>query len=272
MSVKLRIVLLVVIAAAVIGILVYAMISQGSLNWNTVLKTVVVLAGLAASIIKVITHQKPSNSLSLYEKQYSDIIGTAFKNSASDRKCLLKVARCYAEDNLKKGITKANELWKNCRTVDDQKAVGVFKALILTDLGDEQGASEVYEYLVNDLGIRNDTVYSNLGLLYSKAGDYENAVKLYMSATEINPKNASTWTNAAFTFVRNLEIDKSIECAEKAIKLDGRMYNAYEVLAAAYTYKSDKELADKYYRMAVANGANKTALKAFIKRYEPDES
>jgi len=270
MSVRLRIILLVVLAVAVIGILVYSIISQGSTNWDTLLKAAVVLAGLAASIIKVITRQKPSNSLNLYEKRYSDIIGTAFKNSDSDRKCLLEVSRCYAEDNLKKGITKANELWKKCRTVEDQKAVGVFKALLLTDLGDEQGAMEVYEYLVNDLGIRNDTVYSNLGLLYSNAGDYESAVKFYVSATEINPENAFAWTNSAFTFIRLLEIDKAIECAEKAIKLDGRMYNAYEVLAAAYTYKSDNELADKYYRMAVANGANKTALKTFIKRYEPD--
>ena len=60
--------------------------------------------------------------------------------------------------------------------------------------------------------------------------------------------------------------------AEKAIKLNYKMYNAYEVLAAAYTYKGEKELAEKYFHTAILNGADKASLNDFVSRFEPDEN
>ena len=270
MSGKLKIGILVVIAVIVLVILVFSMISAGGVNQSTLFKAVIVLAGLVASIIKVTARVNPSRTLYKYEKKYINIIGNAFGNNKTYRKRLLEITRCFAEDDLQNGLAKANELWDNCKTIDEKKAVGTFKALILTDLGDEQEAKEIYEHLVNDLAIQNDTIYSNLGLIYAESGDYENAVKYYTLANEINPNNAYTWTNAAFVLITLFERDKAIECAENAIKINYKMYNAYEVLAAAYTYKGDKELAKRYYHTAIINGANKAALKDFVIRFKPD--
>lgn len=269
MSGKLRIIILTVLSVTVIGILVYIMISTGAAN-NTLLRAFVILIGLVASIVKISARVSPTRILRQYEKIYTKTIGDAFSNNKSNRKHLLEIARCFAEDKLEKGLSEANKLWNKCETVGDKKAVGTFKALILTDLGDKEEAKVIYEYLVNDLGIQDDTIYSNLGLIYSESGDYDNAVKYYTLANKINPNNAYAWTNAAFVLIRLFEIDKAIECAENAIRIDYKMYNAYEILAAAYTYKGDTKLAKKYYHTAIVNGANKSALKEFISRFNHD--
>ncbi|MBO4950351.1 MAG: tetratricopeptide repeat protein [Clostridia bacterium] len=270
MSNKLKIIILVVLATIVIGILIFSMISSGAIITSTLLKALIVLAGLAASIIKISARINPSKALYQYENIYSDILDDAFNNNKTSRKRLLEVAKCYAEDDLQNGLAKVNELWNSCKTISEMKAVGTFKALILSDLGNEMGAKEIYEHLINDLEIKNDTIYSNLGLIYSNSGDLENAIKYYTLANETNPNNAYAWNNAAFVLIRLFEIDKAIECAENAIKIDFKMHQPYEILAAAYTYKGNKALAKKYYHTAIVNGANKVALKDFMARFEPD--
>lgn len=272
MSSKFRIALLIVLALFVIGLIVYSMFVEGEMNKGDLLKALLVLAGLITSIIKIKSGSRPSATLSRYEKTYGDIIGNAFSDNKTDRKRLLEVVRCYAEDDLKNGLSKAEKLWESCKTVNDKKAVGIFKALILTDLGCTGDAIALYEHLIDDLLIQNDTVYSNLGLLYTNGGDNETGMKYYTLATQVNPKNATAWTNTAFSHIRLFEIDEAIECAEKAIKLNYKMYNAYEVLAAAYTYKGEKELAEKYFHTAIVNGADKASLNDFVSRFEPDEN
>lgn len=270
MSGRFKIIILTILAIIVIGISVFSMISAGAVIPGTLLKAIIVLVGLAASIIKITAHINPTKTLYQYENTYNEIIEDAFKDNKADRKRLLEVAKCYAEDDLLNGLTKANDLWNSCKTVNEKKAVGTFKALILSDLGNEMGAKEIYEHLINDLEIKNDTIYSNLGLIYSNSGDLENAIKYYTLANETNPNNAYAWSNAAFVLIRLFEIDKAIECAENAIKIDYKMYYPYEILAAAYTYKGNKALAKKYFHTAIVNGANKEALKDFVNRFEPD--
>ncbi len=197
--------------------------------------------------------------ITFYEKQYKDDIGNAFECSIQ-RKKLLCALRLYNEDNLRKALKYLFDLKKECKTPDDFKAVYLFTAICLSDMGAVYPAIEEYRELLK-IDPENYTGYSNLGLLYEACGDFKNANLCFLKSIELKPDNHFAYNNIAHCYFKQHDYDSAIEYATKTLEYNNSFRQSLSLLSVIYYLKNDRENCDKYFQMAVAAGENANDLK-----------
>jgi len=198
------------------------------------------------------------------EKEYEDILKNVFQYEPKLRKKLLQAISLYNKNKYRSAIYMLNILLKSCGTNCDIATVNFFLALCYDDQNLQAQAIEHYLQAIT-YSPTNDTAFSNLGLIYKKMGNFQDAIDCYKKAVAINPNNFFAHNNIAIIHLDMMEADEAIKSAVEALEIKPNMYQAMNTLAMAFSLKTDKVSAEKYFQQSVLNGCpNAVALRAMM--------
>jgi tetratricopeptide (TPR) repeat protein len=82
--------------------------------------------------------------------------------------------------------------------------------------------------------------YINLGIVYYQAAKYEDAIKTWNKAIELNPKSAVAYNDIAAAYGAINQYDEEIKACEKALSIDPTMTLAKNNLKWAQSQKNKK--------------------------------
>ena len=272
-SAKIVYVVIIVLAMlAVIGLLIYEIVSAGGqVEKSSLTRGILIFLGLVITLLRVLVPKDRKTSLQVYENMYAEHIRTAFSepDRQKEKKALLTAIDCYNQDKFNTAIKKLLALRPACRKADDHAAVLLFLALTYTDAGLTSKAIDAYYELLNYDDDRS-TVWSNLGMQLEKEGKRREAVNCYQRAINIDPQNPFPWNNLAQAYVMVGEWADAIDPAMKALSLKSNMYQAESALAIAYFAMGDKVSSKKYYELAVMHGSNRAGLDNILQALDQD--
>ena len=256
-----------VAAAAVLGLLYYQGFVTHTLTSGNLMRAVLILAGLLLALLrprrKYLSALKP-----LYQKNYGEFIQGAFSDEPKLENKLMEAIRDYNDNKPAKGVEKLLMLRKECTRSADIYAVTVFLALCYDDAGHYKAAEEAY---TQALSYRpNATLWSNLGLCRQRLGQFESAQDAYENAIQLNPKNPYPYNNLSALFFRDGDYESALEYAQQALEHNANMLPALKTAAVCCGIIGDEENYAKYYRAAVASGADGKQIKALIQDLNPD--
>ncbi|MCS6958722.1 MAG: tetratricopeptide repeat protein [Pseudanabaenaceae cyanobacterium SKYGB_i_bin29] len=122
-------------------------------------------------------------------------------------------------------------------------------ALIYQHLGQIEKAIELYRTAIQ---IQPDRVnsYINLGVLLKQQGRYPEAIDIYQRAITLSP-HAGLYSNLANIYLLLDELEKGIECCDKAIALDPDLPHSYDIKGACLEQQGKLEAAIGNYRLAI---------------------
>merc|ERR1719318_575230 len=90
------------------------------------------------------------------------------------------------------------------------------------------------------------------GNCFSHQKEHENAIKFFQRAVQVSPSFAHAYTLLGHEYVLVEELEKALSCFRTAVRLDHRHYNAWYGIGLTY-YKQERfQLAEIYYRKALA--------------------
>lgn len=263
----LRYIISAVAAAAILGLLYYQGFVTHTLTSGNLMRAVLILAGLLLALLR--PKKKHLSALKpLYKKNYGEFIQGAFSEDPKLENRLMEAIRDYNENRPGKGVDRLLKLRKECTRSADIYAVTVFLALCYDDAGDYRTAQESYKQA---LAYRpNATLWSNLGLCCQRLGQWKEAQDAYENSISLNPKNAYAYNNLSALFFRDGDYENALEYAQQALESNANMLPALRTAAMCCGIIGDEENYAKYYRAAVANGADGKQIKAFIQDLDPD--
>ena len=267
MAKKILAFLLILLLVAVIAFYIYDIVFNDTSPGENFLRMLAVVVACVAGLVRIFVSPRSRKRLGFYETQYAEQIQNAFCSSFRDRKKLLCAIRLYNEKNYAKAAKYLISLKPRCRKRDDYAAVGVFLALVLTDMGLYKEAIYTYEQLI-DMNLATSTIYSNLGHLHSHLGNYKDAASYFTLAIQNNPQNAYAYNNLAHLYFDTYDLKNAVKYAEESLALDHKCYAAASLLAIIYSVEEDTERAEKYFHMAIAGGQNPDKLKERIVYYK----
>ncbi len=218
------------------------------------------------SVIKLVTADRTRKSLAFYETQYADILENSFKNAYWNRRKLLCAVRLYNEDRYKKALKYLHELQPRCQYRADEEGVGMFLALTYTDMACYEEAAQIYSKMIAG-GICSSRIYSNLGHVYSKMGQYEDAIANMHLALQNDKRNAFAYQNLAALYFETYDFEKAIQYAKEALTINCKFRQAASLLAVIYSLQENQEEAKKYAHIAISAGENPIDIKMAIERY-----
>ncbi len=234
---------------------------------QTVTKEILIRTGLpltmcALGIAKVATGEgRRFRDLEFYAQQYKDILQDAF--SAPDqqvtRKQLLKAIALYNENKLEEAVKLLDHVLGHARSHKDYAAALMFLGLCYTDMNLPDQAIAAYRTLLFHDDSRS-TVWSNLGLLFKQQGKNLDALSCFHEALQLDPDNAYAYNNMASTHFALSNYQEALEQAQKALDRKANLHQAASTACLACSALDMAEESQKYYRLAVSNGADGEAL------------
>jgi len=249
----------------IIAIYLYDVIHAGTPYINNLFKVVGLICAYILSIVRI-ANQSGRNALSVYEKLYSEQLGTAFKDRPSLRKKLLSACRFYDESNYKKAFKCLYSLLEEAETKKDSAPVLFFLALCYTDAGVPNEAVKAYNELLK-IDPCNAQAHSNLGGVYINTGDYEAALFHYNKSIEYMPENYYAYVNRANFYFRVEDYRSAVYDAKQALAFKNNGSEAANLLAIIYALVGDEENKRKYYHLAITAGTPPEKLNRAIKYY-----
>ena len=147
-------------------------------------------------------------------------------------------------------------------TNDQDFSAHVNLALALTDLGDRDGAAEVYRQMSQRFP-GNYLSYSNLGKLYEDAGKYDFAAEQYLIAIQNAPRNPHLYRNVVILYSyqskeRASDIPRILQ--KGLLEMPGST-DLMAMLAVYYRDHGDRAEAIRWYEhLLVFDQSNTTAL------------
>jgi len=98
--------------------------------------------------------------------------------------------------------------------------------------------------------------WNDLGVAYSKKGEYDRAIEAFRKALELKPDDHAAWYNLGLAYDMKGEYDRAIEAFRKALELKPDDHDAWYNLGLAYLFISLKELSNeemalRYYENAL---------------------
>lgn len=260
--------LFVLLLVAIIAAYVFDIVANGTPFTKNLFRTISIVFVCVIGFWRV-NYSVGRRSLEFYESQYADLLKNAFAQEFMNRKKLLCAARLFDEHNYRKAFKYLGQLRDQCKTADDYYAVWHLVALCFTRSGMYQEAIRIYRQMVeNNLG--DSRIHSNMGYNYSELGELDKAMSCYNEALYLDARNANTHINIANIHFDQHNLNEATEWAEKALALDPKLAAASSLLAIIYAITDQKEVAEKYRHIAIANGEDPEDLKNAIRRYMPD--
>lgn len=261
-------VILALLLVGIVGLYIFDIVVNGTPFTKNLFRTVSIVFICLVGFGRI-NYSAGRRSLEFYESQYADLLKNAFAQEFMNRKKLLCAARLFDEHNYRKAFKYLSQLRDQCKTADDYYAVWHLVALCFTRSGMYQDAVRIYRQMIeNDLG--DSRVHSNMGYNYSELGELDKAMSCYNEALYLDAKNANTHVNIANIHFEQHDLAEAARWAEKALALDPKLAAASSLLAIIYAITDQKELAEKYRHIAIANGEDPEDLKSAIRRYMPE--
>jgi len=125
----------------------------------------------------------------------------------------------------------------NCAQPDYDRQIGLLKQALAWQ---EQNGIDPDSFLVK-----------NYGVYYSFKGEYDEAIKWYAKALEINPKNSGAMCNRGASLSRKGEHNEAIKWFAKALEINPKDYNAMRNRGASLSWKGEYDEAIKWYGKAL---------------------
>lgn len=258
--------LVVILILAAIGFYFYEILVLKVPYTKNLVRTAVIVISAIMTLVKLLTGTG-RKSLSVYEKAYTQELGSAFKEMPALRKKLLCACRLYNESNYKKALKYLTALLREAELRADKIPVLLFIALCYDDAGVPAEAIRAYcELLRLDPG--NAQVHSNLGRLYEHVGESQAALAQYDRAIALEPDNYYPYANRANLYFNMQELDAAVADAKKALQIKHNGREAASLLAIIYALQGDGENQRKYSHIAIAAGQNAQKLKSAIAYYK----
>ncbi len=264
MKLKIIRIVLILIMVAMAAFYVYDMTANQTPPTKYLFRTMAIECLCLASLIRTSGRQR--KSLEFYAKEYPDILNGAFEDQPLLRNKLLCAVRLYNEDQCGKALKYLVDLKDRCHSGQDLYAVFLFGALCLTDLNADEQAMKLYQELINQ-ELATSRVYSNLGQLQNRAGEYEKALRSYQYALDYDRDNAYAYNNIAQAYFQMHELEQAIPYAENALKINPKMHQASALLAIIYDLLDDRDHREKYFHIAISSGRDPKELKEAMEFY-----
>lgn len=263
----LRYIISAIVVAGILGLMYYQGFVTHTLTAANLFRCVLILAGVLLALLR--PKRKHLSALKpLYQKTYAEFIQGAFADDPKLENKLMQAIRCYNENKPGKGISLLQKLRKECIRSADIYAVTVFQGLCYDDAKNYSAAADAYRQA---LAYRsNATLWSNLGLCLQRLGDPSAAQDAYENAIQLNPNNPYAYNNLSALFFREGDYESALEYAEQALEHNGQMVQALKTAAICCGVIGDDESYTKYYRAAVANGADGKQIKSLIQALNPE--
>ena len=122
-------------------------------------------------------------------------------------------------------------------------------SILLANNGFNEEALSNLLYLLKYFPDDADLLY-NIGILYEKLKDFENAKSSYLKAIEIAPQE-DFYYNLGEVLVSLEEWDSAIDAFKTVLKTDSKDGNCYFNLGLCYLKKDEKNLATDFFQQAV---------------------
>ncbi len=252
---KILIGILVSLVVSAVAFYIYDIVVNGTPYSEHLLKVVILLFSLGASVSRICSGANGRKPLSFYEKSYPQHLKDVYTRDAKSRKKLLEAIRLFNEGKYKNAISILDALKAKRPSKNDMAAVCLFSALCYERWGISHKAVEEYKQLiVNDP--TNSTALSNLGSLYKENGEYANAEDCYLKAIECKPDNHFAYNNLAQLYFAEREIEGALKYAHKSLELSNNFRPAATLLAIIYCAIDENEKYAHYRHIAVTNGAD----------------
>ncbi|MBQ8431527.1 MAG: tetratricopeptide repeat protein [Clostridia bacterium] len=249
-----------------IALYVYQVAVQKKDPMENLFELLIIAAGLVVTMAKLYMKDRGRRSPAFYEQSYRELLEGVFTDEKSLRQDLLKAIRYYNEDRYDLALRALERLEPRCSGPAEHRAVGIFTARVLTDQGLLREAAACYEALIRR-GYANDTLHCNLGFLYDRLGEFENAERHQEQALFYNPKNESALNNLAQLHFHHGNLEKAEDYAKRALECNGRFSPASNLLALIYAIQEKEPEAEQYFRLAVANGEDPQNLRIAIQHF-----
>ncbi len=262
-----KIILVVILALAVIGLLCYQGFVTRDLELADLIKGILILAGLVLVLFRPNRRRRVSNKKALYQKAYPEFIQNVFAEDKKLEKKFYDAVDDYNQNKLAAAVSKLSKLRGQCQRTADIYAVTVFTALSLFDM---QLYEEAAKHYYSALQMRpHSTLASNLGLCYERLGKTEMALEAYQKAVALNPNNAFVYSNLGFLFFRKEDYESALENAEKSIAINAQMPQALALASMCCALLERGEEYAKYYRRAVNAGYDGNRIKNTVQSLDP---
>ena len=261
--------ILILLIIACIGFYIADIVINDSAPTENLFKALAVIFICCGSLIRIF-YQKGRRNLAFYDSQYREFTSIAFIDAPAHKKKLLRALRLYNEDNFEKSLNLLSSLKPVCKSRDDLYTVGLFTALVLTDMRLEDDAIIIYNALIN-MNITSSTIYGNLGSLYSSKGSYDEAISNLHLAIQNDESNPAPYSNLAKLYFDKHDFDIAERYALKALDVNFKFRQAASLLAIIYSLEGDTDRAEKYTHIAITNGENPNKLKNAIEYYREEK-
>ncbi len=258
--------LLVILAAA--GLLIYQGFVEKNLESSDLTRGILIILGSIGTMFKKPKKRPVSNKKALYQKSYPEFIQEPFAEEPRLEKKFYAAVHDYNREKPAAAIAKLEKLRKECQRTADLRAVTVFLALCLADMGRYEEAITQYEAArrIRD----NSTLASNMGLCAYRLGNPRQAQDCYEDAIRLDGNNEYAYNNLATLYFGEGNYESALEAARDAISCNEKMPQALSTAAICAKLIGDEEGYTTYYRRAVAAGYDGEKIKRVIKMMDAD--
>ena len=252
--------LYIVLVLAALGFLGYQLFIQK--DTSNLLRPAIIIIGLLASLIKVISSKGKRPSAAAIKKNYASLISGAFTDNPAMEKKFLSALQDYNMDRYSSALKKLDALRLNASCIADRFAIEFFTALCYDEQQQYETAIRHYNAALHNK--EDSTAASNLGLCYSRIGNDRYAIDAYKRAVRADRSNPFPLNNLAQLYIRTGEYDEAKHYAQQALALNSRMPQALSAMAIACAMTDDQAGYEKYYRQAVANGYDGSKIRNYL--------
>jgi tetratricopeptide (TPR) repeat protein len=103
----------------------------------------------------------------------------------------------------------------------------------LVKMGEDAANKSNYEQALKyfekaiEMNPKNDFAWGDRGLMLDKLGRKDEAIESFSKALMIDSSNPITWHNKGLTLIKSNRLEESIECFDKAIEFNGKYAKAW---------------------------------------------
>lgn len=264
----LRFILPMLLILAAIGLLAYEGLVVKTLETSNIVRCGLIIAGAIATMFKKPKQPPVANKKPLYQKAYPEFIQAPFADEPKLEKRFYDAVHDYNRSKPDAAVAALEKLRRECRNTAELRAVIVFTALAMDDMGRYPEALERYDAArkIRD----SSTLASNMGLCCQRLGRSNEALDYYEEAIQLDGKNAYAYNNIAALYFSDGDYESALDAAEDALECNGKLPQALSTAAICAKLLGDEEAYTGYYRRAVAAGYDGDKIKRVIKQLDAD--
>lgn len=261
-----RYLICIALILATIGLIVYQGVVEKNLETSNLVRGVIIILGAFGTMMKKPKPRPVANKKALYQKAYPEFIQEPFAEDPKLEKKFYDAVHDYNRNKPSEGIAKLEKLRRECQRTADLRAVTVFTALCLDDMGRYPKALEQYAAARR---IRDcSTLASNMGLCSQRLGSFDRAAGYYEEAIQLDSNNAVAYNNLSALFFAQGEYENALDAARDALECNEKLPQALSTAAICAKLLGYDAEYENFYRRAVAAGYDGEKIKRVIRNLD----